>query len=105
MVLRLSRGTFPKHTEGTKLQGKYLTLVWGASLPGGCAVVVSKKVAKRSVDRHLLKRRLMHVLHPWAQDGHFMVVYAKSGSASRTFSELSEELTSLLMKTGLSVRE
>lgn len=105
MVLRLSRSTFPKHTEGTKLQGKYLTLVFGSSLSGGCAVVVSKKVAKRSVDRHLLKRRLMHILGPWVNQEHFLVVYAKSGSAARTFSELSEELTSLLMKTGLSVRE
>ncbi len=54
---RLSRRTFPTIRGKTLASGAF-SLVYGPSSDGGCAAVVSKKVARRSVDRHLLKGRI-----------------------------------------------
>ena len=101
--LRLSRKTFPDHRMGIRLSSPNLTVVWGNSTNGGCAVVVSKKVARRSVDRHQVKRRIMAVLAPWCAEGHFLVVHARAGALGLPYKNIHEELNSILMKTKLPV--
>ncbi len=103
---RLSRHTFPKAHEGSRLASPHFSVNWGSSpLLGGCAVVVPKKVARRSVDRHLLKRRVLEILRPWSAHDRFIVVYARTGSASLSFTVLTKEITGLLMKTKLPVAQ
>lgn len=105
-TLRLSRHTFPAHNEGNRFSSAHLSLVCGPAVRGGgCAVVISKKVARRSVDRHLLKRRLMAVLLPWCARDRFFVVYARTGSQTLPFHALQHELEGLLMKTKYSVAQ
>ena len=62
-------------------------------------MVVSKKVAKRSVDRHRIKRRLLALLRPYASPSRSLVIYAKKGADTVPFKELSKELTTLLTRT------
>jgi ribonuclease P protein component len=64
----------------------------------GCSVVVSKKVVKSSVSRHLLKRRIREVLRPWCSGTAGIIVFARAGCKELTFTELSAELTSLLSR-------
>ncbi len=45
-------------------------------LLSGGAVVVSKKVAKRSVDRHQLKRRIKAVMRPFLVPGRVLIIHA-----------------------------
>jgi len=99
--LRLTRSTFPTPREGRRLIGEHFSLSYGPSKEGGCAAVVSKQVAKRSVDRHLLKRRMLSVLRPWCKEDRFLIAYARSGSSSLSFGMLKDELQELLTKTHL----
>ena len=62
----------------------------------GSAVVVSKKVAKSSVERHLLKRRVREAVAPWNSDLYALIVYAKAGAAALPYSQIVSELSSLL---------
>ncbi len=64
----------------------------------GVAVVVSKKVAKTSVARHLLKRRVREA----TAEAHFssaesaVIVYARAGAAALSFAQITAELAPLL---------
>ncbi|MGB4076523.1 MAG: ribonuclease P protein component [Minisyncoccia bacterium] len=94
--LRLSRATFPSPRSGSKATSEHFSLVFGPATAGGCAAVVSKKVARRSVDRHLLKRRMLSVARPFVGLNRYLVLYARAGSPSLSFKTLASELTSLL---------
>jgi ribonuclease P protein component len=62
----------------------------------GSAVVVSKKVAKSSVERHLLKRRVREAVAPWNSDAYALIVYARAGAGSLPYSAIVSELSPLL---------
>jgi ribonuclease P protein component len=64
----------------------------------GFAFVVSKKVAKLSVGRHLLKRRVREAAKNWCSDSYALIVYARAGSATLTYKEIEAELTPLLQR-------
>jgi len=64
------------------------------------AVVVSKKVAQRAVDRHLLKRRILSVLARHSYPHTALVVFAKAGSPALPFPILKKELEELLHALG-----
>ena len=72
------------------------------SAAGGCAVVVSKKVTKTSVGRHLLKRRVRAALSGWCQASYALVIYARAGSSTLPYSVIADELSSLLPQVGAS---
>lgn len=73
--------------------------VWtGPAQQGGVSAVISKKVARRSVDRHLLKRRILAVIAPLVRKDRFLVLYARGGSTTLTFSELRQEIISLIQR-------
>lgn len=95
--LRLSRAAFPAVSAGVRGASTHFSYV-ATKTPGrsGCAAVVSKKVAKRSVDRHLLKRRMLSVAEEFCTPGRSLIVYARAGSLSLPFSTLKKELGELL---------
>lgn len=94
--LRLSREEFQKAAAGKRAVSAHFS-VTARTVPekGGIAVVISKKVAKRSVDRHLLKRRILEILRPQASPTCSFIVYARAGSPSLPFGALKEELSEL----------
>lgn len=59
-------------------------------------IVVSKKVAQKSSDRNLLKRRIRAVVRPFERKGSYFFVVAKPGVSDLSFKELQEEMRSQL---------
>lgn len=94
--MRLSRAQFASATQGKRAQSAHFSVTTRRNGQGGLAAVISKKVAKRSVDRHLLKRRILAVLRGWHDPELSVIVFARSGSTSLSFKALSEELNALL---------
>lgn len=66
---------------------------------GGCGIVVSKKVERSSVKRHLLKRRIREVLREHCSRDFVLIVYARPKSQLLTFDELKTELEGLIEQT------
>lgn len=96
---RLSRASFPGRGAGRRAETPHFSLVAGASSAGGASAVVSKKVARRAVDRNLLKRRMLSLMRPYVDHARFLVVYARSGAAALPYPALAEELTALLSRS------
>ena len=94
---RLSRTAFGQASTGKRAISAHFSVVV-RKRPGQArgAAVVSKKVAKKSVDRHLLKRRVLAVLAPLLSEGFSVVVYARAGSPTLPFLVLSIELKALM---------
>lgn len=63
------------------------------------AAVVSKAIARRSVDRHTLKRRILLAIRPYYSEERYVVVYAKKPALLLSTKELQEELASLLSRS------
>ena len=67
-------------------------------------MVVAKKVARLSVSRHLLKRRVLSIIRPWCAPDRALVLYARPGSQMLPFPALKEELTDLMARALPEVR-
>ena len=93
---RLSRESFDTIAAGKRAISAHFSVTVRASLEGQAAVVVSKKIAKKSVDRHLLKRRALEILAPFVRQGVSFIVYARKGSETLSFPLLERELRELL---------
>lgn len=93
---RLDRASFGPSASGKRLISAHFSVSYTPSPLGRAAVVVSKKVAKTSVARHLLKRRVTAAIAPYVLPGHTFVVYARAGSPTLSFPALKNELTALL---------
>jgi ribonuclease P protein component len=97
---RLPRAGFEQIAGLKRSASRHFSISYMASAPvSGGAVVVSKKVAKHSVDRHQLKRRIKAVMKPWCLSGRVLIVHARTGAATLPFSELEPELTALLQQS------
>lgn len=59
-------------------------------------MVISKKVTRLAVSRHLLKRRVLAVVRPYSNEDRLFVVHARAGASTIPFPELKEELLSLV---------
>ena len=66
-----------------------------------CAVVVSKKVAPRAVDRNSVRRRVYHLLAAHTLRPASVVIYTKHGINTSSPKELERQLLELLQKSGL----
>jgi ribonuclease P protein component len=64
----------------------------------GYAVVVSKKVAKSSVSRHLMKRRVREATRPFCDDSRAIIIYARAGAGTLPYAAIIEELSPLLQR-------
>lgn len=97
--MRLSRAHFAPHGPEKRLASSHFSLsIRESGSQGGCAAVISKKVAKLSVTRHLLKRRILAVMRPWCSGSRALVIYARPGATSLDFPTLSNEITELLTR-------
>ncbi len=97
--MRLSRAHFAPSGPEKRLASPHFSLsVRETAGNGGCTTVISKKVAKLAVSRHLLKRRMLAVMKPFCTKDTALIVYARPGAANLTFKELSEELGALLAR-------
>ncbi|MEK7601876.1 MAG: ribonuclease P protein component [Patescibacteria group bacterium] len=95
---RLSRAAFKTLGPSKRLTSEHFSVSVHDTGSGRASAVVSKKVAKRSVDRHLLKRRMLAVITKHLLPHHSYVVYAKLGSERLPYNSLSKELSELLTK-------
>jgi ribonuclease P protein component len=93
---RLSRADFSSVIKGKRAVSAHFSVSVNAAAEGRAAAVVSKKVAKKSVDRHLLKRRILSVAASHIAHGRSFIVYARAGSESLPYARLREELETLL---------
>lgn len=85
--------------RGRPRHGRFFTLVVAPADEFKAGVVVSKKVAKTAVARNRLRRRVYSLLR-WRskqQPAHLLVI-AKTGAAELSFSELTKEISTLLVK-------
>ena len=104
-MMRLSRAHFAPTGPEKRLVSSHFSLSLRLNqTEGGCAVVVSKKVARLSVSRHLLKRRVLSIIRPWCTKDRALVLYARPGSQALPFSVLKEELEELLARALPEVR-
>ena len=103
--LRLTRAHFaPTGPEKRLVSSHFSVSIRENQENGGCAVVVSKKVSKLSVGRHLLKRRVLSVLKPWCLSSRALIIYARPGSQTLPFPALKLELEDLLARAFPEVR-
>ncbi len=97
--MRLSRAHFAPQGPETRAASTHFSLsTWEAPQRGGLAAVISKKVARLSVSRHLLKRRILAAALPFGSTDRAVVIYARPNAASLPYSELKSELTELLAR-------
>ena len=64
----------------------------------GYAVVVPKKLEKRAVGRHLLKRRVLSALKSYESLPSALVIFPKQEAFSLTYRQIKEELDTLLTR-------
>ncbi|HYF29025.1 MAG TPA: ribonuclease P protein component [Candidatus Paceibacterota bacterium] len=99
--LRLSRAEFGKAAAGTRATSAHFSVTVRRNAEnGGAAAVISKKVAKKAVDRHLLKRRILEALRPEVFSDRSIIVYARAGAPTLSYAALKQELSELLGKVG-----
>lgn len=93
---RLSRTDFGTVAIGKRAVSAHFSVTVAPSSVGKAAAVISKKVARTSVARHLLKRRIMAASLPFVADGRSFIVYARAGSPALSYRALERELSELL---------
>ena len=96
--MRLSRAHFAPTGPEKRVASPHFSLSVREAEKGGCAVVIGKKVAKLSVSRHLLRRRVLSLLPPWYSPTRVVIVFARPGSKELDYPTLSEEINALLAR-------
>lgn len=104
---RVTTRLFPSHGAGKRYHSPFLTLRvvknGGDEYPR-FAFVVSKKVAKKAVERNRLKRRGYEATRTFSDDivePVLCIFYPKKEIHTLSFKELTAEIGSLLEKAGL----
>jgi ribonuclease P protein component len=106
--LRLSRQAIAGISASSKAKraaSEHFSVVFAkadSAAEAGCAIIVSKKVSKTAVGRHLLKRRIRAALKDWCQSSYALLVYARAGSAACSFADIANEINALLPRVGAS---
>jgi ribonuclease P protein component len=96
---RLKRKDFKELKNTKRVHGTFFFGVHTPPIPGSkglVAVIISKKVAPKAADRHLLKRRVMHALRSLTPRPYSLTITAKTGSNSLSYSAILNELKALL---------
>ncbi len=75
---RLSKKDFSAISNKKILRGQYLDIGYLLSSKTKCAVVVSKKISKRAVDRNKIKRKIFNIFREIKlKDSCFIIFYPK----------------------------
>jgi ribonuclease P protein component len=96
--LRLSRAGFENSRRLPRTATPHFSLSYGR-LPNaaGIGIIVPKKVAKSSVERHLLKRRIREIIREASKlqklSGATLIVTARKGASTLHINELKDELS------------
>lgn len=94
---RLSRSEFPTALSlGRRISSPHFTIV----IPKegqGYAVIVSKKIARLSVTRHAMKRRVFAALRTLSLPSS-LIVFPKSSVKDASYQDIKTDLTNLLSK-------
>lgn len=99
---RLSREGFDSLSNARRYSSKHFSVAVSKSTQiQGFGVVVSKKVSRLSVGRHLIKRRIYSVLKDFGATNSALIVYVRPGAEKLPFSTLRAELTELLQEAGI----
>ena len=94
--LRLSREDIGHFKAQKRVSSPHFVVSVG---PGtGAVVIISKKVAKLSVVRHLLKRRVLSLVLPYLNK-QALLITLRPGAAALSKAAFAAELTELLQKT------
>lgn len=96
--MRLSRAHFAPTGPEKRVASPHFSLSVRDSEVGGCAIVIGKKVAKLSVSRHLLKRRMFSVVAPYCLKSRILIVYTRPGANTLDYPAIEKELGDLLAK-------
>ncbi|MDO8624319.1 MAG: ribonuclease P protein component [bacterium] len=91
---RLTREDFIRLSREKRFHSRHFSLIISPKV-SGYAVVVSKKTAKLSTARHLLKRRVLAALRSLPLPP-AVVVFAKDSATALSFAEIKTELATLL---------
>lgn len=95
---RLSRTVFPAAlSSGRRISSSYFSLVIPKEQKG-YAVIVPKKVARLSVTRHLIKRRVLAALRAFPSLPPALIIFPKSSVSSMHYRDIKAELFGLLSK-------
>jgi ribonuclease P protein component len=96
---RLSRAAFPNVlTKGRRISSLHFVAAISKEA-NGYGVVVPKKIARLSVTRHRIKRRVFEALRTLTlPSSTAIILFPKAPVASMTFAEVFEELQALLSK-------
>jgi len=99
---RLSKSDFSRFfSSGKRLHSPLFTLIFSPHKTSHGSVVVSKKVARRAVDRNRMRRRIYDMLRGHLRGGAPAGVYillVKKAALSATYDELKEALDDLIKK-------
>ena len=93
---RLSRAAFDKAlASGKRRSGAHFSIVWSSTV-SGYAVVVPKKIARLSVTRHRIKRRVLEALRTLSVPKKGLIVFPRAGVEDMGYDEMRSELAQLL---------
>ncbi len=95
---RLTRAAFSNTGKEMRAVSPHFSVSIRETETTGIAAIISKKVEKTSVGRHLLKRRMMGVAREWCATPHAVMIYARTGAGSLPYAELKKELHALLAR-------
>jgi ribonuclease P protein component len=102
---RLTRKEFSTFFPlGKRFHSPLLTVVYAPHTTFHASAVVSKKIEKHAVGRNKFRRRIYAIFERKRRERSFTGVFiciAKNGAAEATFTQLEEELFSLIHKTGV----
>jgi ribonuclease P protein component len=94
---RLPRAIFQKVLNGRRVSSMHFSAAFSNEYDG-YAVIVPKKVARLSVTRHRIKRRVLEALRKSRLPASSLVLFPKQTVATLPYKEVEEELKSLLSK-------
>ena len=93
---RLSRAQFPTALMGRRVSSVHFSVVIPKNIEG-YAVIVPKKIAKLSVTRHAVKRRILSALRKLPLPTS-LVVFSRSSLHGVHYQDIEKELADLLSK-------
>ncbi|MFM2330679.1 MAG: Ribonuclease [Candidatus Parcubacteria bacterium] len=97
---RLTREAFPHVlSRGRRVSTPHFLAVFSTDTTG-YAVVVPKKVARLSVTRHKIKRRVLEAFRTLSTPESALLLFPKQAVAEMSYAEVREELDELLSKIG-----
>ena len=93
---RLQRADFTTLSKGRRYSTDYFSCTQLPYSTLKVAIIVSKKTAKSSPDRHLLKRRVSSVIEQNPPPPGLYSIFARKGSPLLSYAQIEKEISTLL---------